>query len=713
MFYKSFNKILDDFQKKYLKQLLILILSIFYIFFSSIITIQAGDIPNQGEKIEASLESGVMPLKYFVVGAGIFFLLLINRKLRHDIRKRKQIEEKLRFQAMILEQIKDAVIVTDLKGQITYVNEFAAMSIKMKPEELIGQPVHIFTQRHISKNTQDKIIQHTLKYGKWHGNVEHISMSGNKFLMEIRVWKIFDIKGNPSGMVSISTDVTDILKAKEKAEKASQAKSEFLANMSHEIRTPLNSVLGFSEILQTMVTDERQKNFLSKIHSSGKTLLSLINDILDLSKIEAGKLDINFESICIRDIFSDIEYMFQDKFQHKKLEFISEISHDFPESLYIDKLRLRQIFINLVGNSLKFTEKGRVILRAYLLNIKEQASENKTNIVFEVEDTGMGISKDKQEIIFKSFCQQNTQHLKKHRGAGLGLTISKRLTEIMGGKIIVESEPGKGSIFRLIFTNAAVSNINIEKCRPVDDNIQIQFKPASILIVDDLASNRELLKEHLSYFPFSVKTAESGEHALEILEADHTFDLILADIVMPGIDGYTLNQMIKNNKNLKHIPVIAVTALALKKDMERIKGKFDSYMAKPFDRDKLISEFKKFLPYRTKKESEKIQFLEKEKQKEILSEKTLKMLPEALLIIEKKLIPRYNYITEMFYIDDVTDFALKVIEIAEKYNINFLKAYGTRLYESGRIIDVDEIEKHIKEFPEVIEKLKHMAGDNL
>ncbi|QTA80511.1 Tol-Pal system protein [Desulfonema limicola] len=647
---------------------------------------------------------------------GILILFMLNRKLRRDIEKRKQIEEKLSFQAMILEQIKDAIIATDIQGQITYANEAAALAVKKTPEEITGRNVHILGQDTLSGASQDEIIQNTLKFGKWHGRIVNIADNGTKTFLETRTWKIFDIKGNPKGMIGISTDITDIFKAKEEAEKANHAKSEFLANMSHEIRTPLNSVLGFSEILQNMVTDEKQKNFLNKIHSSGKTLLSLINDILDLSKIDAGKMDINFEPIDIKEIFLDIEFMFQDRFTSKGLEFIYEISHCFPGFLCLDKLRTRQILINLVGNALKFTETGKVVLRAYFLNPGNQEIKNKgkSSIVFEVEDTGIGISKDQQEIIFKSFCQQKGDYSKKYGGTGLGLTISKRLTEIMGGEIIVESEPGKGSIFRLIFPDPEIIvKRSVEHYEAADDNINIKFEPAAILIVDDNEANRELLKEYLSCFPFSLKMAESGEYAMGILEADREFDLVLADIIMPGMDGYTLNQRIKNNKNLKHIPVIAVTASAFKNDMEKLKENFEACLIKPFDKVKLISVLKKFLAYTTEQPGDdKFQTYEKENhgQSQVFSENELKNMPELLNIIEKKLLPEYSDVIEMFYIDDVTDFALQIIKAAEKYNIDILKAYGKGLHNASLNIDVDEIEKNLKDFPEIIEKIKIITG---
>ncbi|QTA83045.1 Two component system response regulator/histidine kinase, HAMP domain-containing [Desulfonema limicola] len=487
---------------------------------------------------------------------------------------------------------------------------------------------------------------------------------------------------------------------KQQAESANLAKSEFLANMSHEIRTPLNSVLGFSEILQGMTTDTRQKNFLQKIHVSGKALLSLINDILDLSKIEAGRLEICQEKIDIKNIFFDISEIFTEKFQEKGIEFKINISQGMPLCIFMDEARIRQILINLVGNALKFTEKGQVELRA---GIEFESYENfeKRNFIIEIEDTGIGIPQDQKKMIFESFVQQQGQNNKKYGGTGLGLTITEKLVRMMNGRIIVKSEPEKGSIFKIVFHDIKVcEDNNLIKSTSEKDDKQIRFKKPLILIVDDTAYNREMIKELLLSLSCYIIEAETGEQALDILKNKKNIDLILTDIRMPGMDGYKLNKKIKTNKDLQDIPVIAVTASALKTDQEKLKIFFSGYLTKPIDRANLISELKRFLPFEIIKSEEQIN-----NNKDCPGNK-FTCSPELFEIIENKLIPFWADIKETFFIDDVVDFALLLIKTADQYGISLLKTYAENLHESCESYEIDKIESLIQDFPEICKQIK-------
>ncbi len=249
---------------------------------------------------------------------------------------------------------------------------------------------------------------------------------------------------------------TEVLVRKQKEfelEKANQAKSEFLANVSHEIRTPLNSVLGFSEVLFSMAKDNEQKSYIQAIATAGENLLELVTNILDLSRIQAGKLAIKKTSVCLDTLFNEIHHLFKVKLAHKKLQFFIQIDADMPDRLYLDEIRLRQVLTNLVENAVKFTKKGHIKLSA---QITDRPSLKELDLMIQVQDTGMGIPKDKQEMIFEPFEQENTDISRKYGGTGLGLGISRRLVELMGGRIRVDSYPGEGSMFEIALPRTAV-----------------------------------------------------------------------------------------------------------------------------------------------------------------------------------------------------------------------------------------------------------------
>ncbi len=390
--------------------------------------------------------------------------------------------------------------------------------------------------------------------------------------------------------------------AKEAAEAASRAKSEFLANMSHEIRTPMNAILGFTELLSSLVKDDRQKSYIQMIQSGGKSLLMLINDILDMSKIEAGKLDIRYEPSDIHHLFAEIRQFFAIKISQKKLDFITEISKDIPKSLLIDEVRTRQVLFNLIGNALKFTEKGYVKVSAD--RVYSSDDRGRFDLIIAVEDTGIGIAPDAKEKIFEAFTQQEGQSTRKYGGTGLGLTISKRLTEMMNGEISLRSEQGHGSTFAIRLRNVAVSGTlpYTEAEEPASSEKKIISENKTILIADDVSMNRLLLKAFFNNMNIRIIEAEAGLAAVNTAQ-EALPDIILMDISMPVMDGYEATKQIKENIKTACIPVIAVTAHALPEDRQRIMSAgFDGYLAKPVRRTVLFQELFRFIP---REESEK------------------------------------------------------------------------------------------------------------
>ncbi|MCP4155613.1 MAG: response regulator, partial [bacterium] len=377
--------------------------------------------------------------------------------------------------------------------------------------------------------------------------------------------------------------------AKDAAEEANKAKSEFLANMSHEIRTPMNAILGFTELLDEVITEKQQKEYLKAISAGGKTLLSLINDILDLSKIEAGKLEIQNSAFNPLAAFTEIKQIFTQKVKDKGLNLYMEIDPLLPEGLIMDEVRLRQILFNLVGNAVKFTETGYIKLDVRKRYKKEDHST--MDLIFSVEDTGMGIPEEQQEIIFEAFKQQKGQSEYKYGGTGLGLSITRRLVEMLGGEISLESEVGKGSIFKVEFGDVDVASIKSETSKnQFTAKADVNFEKATVLVVDDIYINRELIKGFLNAYALSIIEAENGEEALQLAGMRRP-QLILMDLKMPVMDGYEATRRLKGDDRLKSIQVVVLTASVMKnQECEAKTIGCDKKKKKPVNKAELLTE---------------------------------------------------------------------------------------------------------------------------
>ena len=391
------------------------------------------------------------------------------------------------------------------------------------------------------------------------------------------------------------------------AEMANMAKSQFLANMSHEIRTPMNGIIGFSDLLADEDLTDKQKESVTIIRESGHNLLRLINDILDFSKIEAGQLDTEITDCSLAKLLNSVESLMRPKATEKGIEFEIVESNSPPAQIRSDPTRLQQCLINLIGNATKFTEKGYVHL-----NISLEEREDKPFIRFDVEDTGIGIPKDKQAKVFESFTQADGDTTRKYGGTGLGLTITKQLTELLGGELTLISEVDKGSVFSL----AIPANVDVTKQPFLDmHNIAGHTDPnqtkagqtkfsGNILVAEDAPTNQVLIRSLLERLGLQVTIAEDGNQALQKVLTGH-FDLVFMDIQMPHMNGYEATKEIR--KKGITTPIVALTANAMKGDDKKcIEAGCDEYLAKPIDRRELLKTISKYLPSGSEDFSERI-----------------------------------------------------------------------------------------------------------
>ncbi len=420
---------------------------------------------------------------------------------------------------------------------------------------------------------------------------------------------LFGAEGEFKGYIGSCIDINDkkdeekeMMEAKQLAEAANTAKSEFLANMSHEIRTPLNAIIGMADLLSESRMNNDQQQYTHILKKSGEHLLNLINDILDLSKIEAGKIEFENTSFNLSKVIAKMEDIMSVRANEKGIKLSHNIEHDIPPYIIGDQNRLNQVLFNLIGNAVKFTEKGEVIIivqKAKPLDSKK----NKIELLFEIKDTGIGIPQDRINYIFKSFTQVDSSITRKYGGTGLGLTICKRIIELLNGRIWVESEIGKGSSFYFTITFDIATEKDRAEIGKENENNKVstlsikEITPKDILVVDDSEDNRQLIELYLKKLPYSVEMAENGAMAVDKFRARH-YDLILMDVQMPVMDGYSATKMIRRMEKemgATQTPIIALTANAFKEDEQKsLNAGCNGHLSKPVHKNILIKTIEQY-----------------------------------------------------------------------------------------------------------------------
>ena len=371
------------------------------------------------------------------------------------------------------------------------------------------------------------------------------------------------------------------------ASAASEAKSQFLAHMSHEIRTPLNGIIGIADLLSQSKLDDSQSQYLRTIRSSGEALLAIINDILDFSKIEAGKLELEDTNFCLKEMGQSLNDLFIAQLSQKQLEFQFNLDPDLPEYVKGDPLRLKQVLLNLVGNSLKFTEKGGVYISVNVVQ-----SLPTLRIEFNVTDTGIGIPKEKQRSLFQAFTQVDSSTTRKYGGTGLGLQISQRLVELMNGHIEVQSQPGKGSSF--IFTIDLEAGEKPSEEKSTSQSSERPISDIRILVAEDNRTNQIVIGAMLTKLGYTFDVFENGKEAIQSLNTN-AYDLVLMDCQMPVLDGLEATREIRKSPQWEKLPIVALTAGATDKEQtECTNAGMNDFLSKPITIGVLESTLKKW-----------------------------------------------------------------------------------------------------------------------
>lgn len=547
---------------------------------------------------EFPIEISIIPIKQ---NDEMFFCSFIQ-----DISERKKAENSLRIQEEkfrnIIANMNIGIIEVDNDEKILFANQSFGTISGYEVSELIGKnPSEIFV---FGDNFE--IIQ-TKKGLRKQGISDIYQIPVKNKRGELRWWAIsgapnYDDKGNLIGSIGIHLDITDqklleieLENEKIKAQEASKAKEAFLSTMSHEIRTPLNAIIGFLRELEKQELTDLQKKYIENSSIASKHLLAIINNVLDISKIEAGEMSLEEEDFVFENSINNVLVVLSPKAESKGVPIKYSIENSISKVLKGDYLRIEQILFNLIGNSIKFTHTGKITVDCSLIN----DSETSQDICISISDTGIGMEKSFIDTIFKKFSQEDKEITRKYGGSGLGMAITKELVNLMKGNIEIESEKGKGTQIKIYIK---LKKGNLDKIISSDKNKNLSdIKGVKILLVEDNYLNRMVAQNSLQYFDCEVTEAENGIEAIEAMKTKD-FDIILMDIQMPEMDGIEATRIIRNELKLK-IPIIALTANAFKSEIEKFKkAGMNDYVTKPFEEEVLIETIYKNLTKKIKKE---------------------------------------------------------------------------------------------------------------
>ncbi|MEN7548082.1 PAS domain S-box protein [Rapidithrix thailandica] len=620
----------------------------------------------------------------------------------------KQIVENANRNKVFVEQAPSAIAMFDKQMRYLTISKQWLKDYQLKEENIIGRSHYeVFPG---TKEELKAIYQECLQGAvnrRDEDGFERADGSIQWIKWEIRPW--YNLDNQIGGILMFTEDIStrkqteaELRRAKQLAEDANKAKSEFLTNMSHEIRTPMNAILGFSEVLYNTISDPIAKGHLETILTSGNTLLNLINDLLDLSKIESGRVEINPEAVNLPQLINDLQQLFATETAKKSLYLNIKVPMGFPQSLMMDKVRLKQILINLIGNAIKFTDAGGVTVQLALENFNRK--QLLYGISIQVKDTGIGISPEYHKKIFESFWQVRTVLTKKNKGTGLGLAITKRLVELMGGNIHLQSALGRGCSFTLHFEDLPTSDEPIKQDASFDWNDKkVKFFHSKVLIVDDFPINQKLIKTYLKQYDLQLHVAENGVEAVK--KASQVIpDIILMDLLMPEMNGEEALEVLRAQEITQTIPVIAFTASTSVNNPEKMLSKFDGILRKPTTRAELLRQLTRFLPNEIQMQNSVA-----ESQTTALEHNIPKQGMEVnrthLEALLSQFSQRSEALAEIVSLDDVSLFIEELSDFCTQHQLDYMTEYIRQLNNRYQEFDIHGISQQLTYFTPWVEEI--------
>ena len=512
----------------------------------------------------------------------------LSEKRREAIAELEDREAELRQLSLVARHATDSIVLTDPQARVIWTNEAFERMTGYAAQDAIGRYVSdLLNGPATDLDTVREINAHKLRGEPYAAEILNYTKSGHQIWVETNIVPILDDAGEVSMIVGIERDITrskiharELAEAKQAAEQADRAKSEFLANMSHEIRTPMNGIVGMADLLAETDLPDEQKQYVDVIRNSSQALLTIINDILDLSRLQSGMPSISEVDFSLHECISSAVDILRPKARQKGLKLDISFADRLPKRVRTDDGRLRQILVNLLGNAVKFTSEGEVRLRADIVD------GDPHHLAIEVEDTGIGISDEQARRIFDRFSQADAATTREFGGTGLGLTISSLLAELMGGGISLRSTPGKGSCFRLEIRTLPLAG-SAHRPAAASSSDHTALHGAAILLAEDNRTNRFLVRKYLSDMEVELIEAENGREAVDLCRSMQ-FDLVLMDMSMPELDGIAATRQIRA-LDIAQPPIIALTANAYSSDRQCcLEAGMNDFLSKPINRAQLL-----------------------------------------------------------------------------------------------------------------------------